>query len=263
MAPVPRSRPLLGLTMTERRWKGKGSWSWVKMHRSRWGSILKYGYPTYWRSCSASDTTLWASWTFLVSQHPAANQALWRLPSKYSMPARMWRHGIQSFLELLRHALELYEHMLTFIYLAYSMMTLLLETVPSFKDTWIECLGDLSRCRMAIEDHDLKDREIWTHISRHWYSCASENAPSTGRLHHHLTILARLNALQQLYYYTKSLCVPIPFASAKESIVTLFDPLLESNTSRLSQVDACFVRAREPYLKNGLWCIKSKDRRDA
>jgi hypothetical protein len=180
---------------------------------------------------------------FLASQHPAANQALRRLPSKYSMPARMWRHGIHSFLELLRHALpESYEHMLTFIYLAYSMMTLLLETVPSFKDTWIECLGDLSRYRMAIEDNDLKDREIWTHVSRYWYSCASENAPTTGRLYHHLAILARPNALQQLYYYTKSLCVPIPFASAKESIMTLFDPLLDSNTSRLSQVDACFVR---------------------
>ena len=32
------------------------------------------------------------------------------------------------------------------------MMALLLETVPVFEDTWIECLGDLARYRMAIED---------------------------------------------------------------------------------------------------------------
>lgn len=66
------------------------------------------------------------------------------------MPARMWRHGIHSFLELLRHRLPgSSEYMLSFIYLAYSMMALLYETVPAFEDTWIECLGDLSRYRYA------------------------------------------------------------------------------------------------------------------
>lgn len=85
---------------------------------------------------------------FLASQHPSASQALRRLASKYAMPARMWRHGIHSFLELLRHRLpHSLEHMLTFIYLAYSMMALLYETVPAFEDTWIECLGDLGRYR--------------------------------------------------------------------------------------------------------------------
>lgn len=58
------------------------------------------------------------------------------------MPARMWRHGIHAFLEVLRHRLpESLEHMLAFIYIAYSMMALLYETVPAFEDTWIECLG--------------------------------------------------------------------------------------------------------------------------
>ncbi|TGJ88103.1 hypothetical protein E0Z10_g644 [Xylaria hypoxylon] len=100
---------------------------------------------------------------FLASQHPSASQALRRLALKYAMPARMWRYGIHSFLELLRHRLpgDL-DHMLTFIYLAYSMMALLYETVPAFEDTWIECLGDLGRYRMAIEDSDLRDREVWT-----------------------------------------------------------------------------------------------------
>ncbi|KAH6657035.1 hypothetical protein BKA67DRAFT_554046, partial [Truncatella angustata] len=184
---------------------------------------------------------------FLASQHPSASPALRRLASKYAMPARMWRHGIHSFLELLRHRLPAsLEHMLTFIYLAYSMMALLYETVPAFEDTWIECLGDLGRYRMAIEDDDIRDREVWTAVSRHWYSKASDKAPTTGRLYHHLAILARPNALQQLFYYTKSLCVPIPFISARESIMTLFDPILNGTNpqhSRLLQVDAAFVKA--------------------
>ncbi|KAL2014991.1 hypothetical protein VTK56DRAFT_6550 [Thermocarpiscus australiensis] len=164
---------------------------------------------------------------FLASQHPSASPALRRLAARYAMPARMWRHGIHSFLELLRHRLPAsLEHMLTFIYMAYSMIALLYETVPAFEDTWIECLGDLGRYRMAIEDDDIRDREVWTSVSRHWYSRASDKAPTTGRLYHHLAILARPSALQQLYYYTKSLCVEVPFPSARESIMTLFDPIM-------------------------------------
>src|SRR5690606_29253587 len=103
-------------------------------------------------------------------------------------------------------------------YLAYNMMALLYETVPSYKETWIECLGDLGRYRMAIEDDNMFDREIWTEVSKQWYQKASDLSPSTGRLYHHLAILARPNWLQQLFFYSKSLCVSIPFVSARESI---------------------------------------------
>jgi hypothetical protein len=188
---------------------------------------------------------------FLASQHPSASQALRRLASKYAMPARMWRHGIHSFLELLRHRLPAArEHMLTFIYLAYSMMALLYETVPAFEDTWIECLGDLGRYRMAIEDDNLSDREVWTSVSRHWYSKASDKSPSTGRLYHHLAILARPNALQQLYYYTKALCVAVPFHSARESILTLFDPILARQNTRLPSQDLQYVSVHAFIFKN-------------
>ncbi|KAJ4385105.1 hypothetical protein N0V85_008241 [Neurospora sp. IMI 360204] len=203
---------------------------------------------------------------FLASQHPSASPALRRLAAKYAMPARMWRHGIHSFLELLRHRLPgSLEHMLTFIYLAYSMMALLYETVPAFEETWIECLGDLSRYRMAIEESNLRDREIWTGVSRDWYSKASDKSPTTGRLYHHLAVLSQANAVQQLYYYAKSLCVAIPFVSARDSIMTLFDPVLgpDSNRhSRLDHMDLAFVQTHgimfsgksqdklEHYMKN-------------
>jgi hypothetical protein len=184
---------------------------------------------------------------FLASQHPSATPALRRLASKYAMPARMWRHGIHSFLELMRHRLpESLDHMKEFIYLAYSMMALLYEIVPGFEDTWIECLGDLGRYRMATEDDDIRDREVWTDVAKHWYSKASDGAPTTGRLYHHLAVLARPNALAQLFYYSKSVCTSLPFLSTRESILTLFDPVLNASVgpySGLPPLDLAFVKA--------------------
>jgi len=182
---------------------------------------------------------------FLASQHPSAPDAVRRLAVKYAMPARLWRHGIHSFLELLRNRLPAsLEYMLAFIYLAYSMVTLILETVPSFADTWIECLGDLGRYRMAIEDNHIHDRQIWTDVARQWYLKSANSSPKTGRLYHHLAILARPDSLPQLLYYGKSLSVPIQFEAAKESIMTLFDPILYPGIrkTRCPPVLAAFVK---------------------
>ena len=168
---------------------------------------------------------------FLASQHPSANPALSKLPEHYSMPARMWRHGIHSFLEVLRHRLpESLDHMLAFIYIAYSMVALLYETVSSFESTWIECLGDLGRYRMAIED-DMRDREVWSGVARFWYGKGADKDPDQGRLYHHLAILARHSSLQQLSLYSKALTCVTPFESARSSIMTLFSPILSGKGS--------------------------------
>ncbi|KAJ8062034.1 hypothetical protein OCU04_009814 [Sclerotinia nivalis] len=183
----------------------------------------------------------------LVCQHPSASPTLRQLPSKCAMPARMWRHSIQSLLELLRHRLPAsFDHMLAFIYLVYSRMTLLYETVPTFEDIWIECLGDLGRYRMILEDKDARDRELWVGVARHWYLKASDKAPTIGRLYHHLAILAHSNPLQQLYYYTKSLCAVMPFTYTRKSILMLFDPVLNTENGyqyRLPSLDNIFIRA--------------------
>ncbi|KAH8752845.1 hypothetical protein F5883DRAFT_433049, partial [Diaporthe sp. PMI_573] len=76
-----------------------------------------------------------------------------------------------------------------------------------------------------------------------WYAKASDNAPTTGRLYHHLAILARPYAVKQLFYYTKSLCVAIPFKSARDSILTLFDPIIDGTQTRLQAIDLNFVKA--------------------
>ncbi|KAA8622014.1 EST1-DNA-bind domain-containing protein [Pyrenophora tritici-repentis] len=167
---------------------------------------------------------------FLASQHPSSSPALRRLAAKYSMPARMWMHGIYSFLKLLqKHLPESIDHMLAFIYLAYQMVALLYETVPAFEDTWIECLGDLGRFRMAIEDEDVCDRETWAGVARSWYIKAADKNPTVGRLYYHLAILARPHVLLQMYYYSRSLASVKPFENARESIKALLDPLVQES----------------------------------
>ena len=184
---------------------------------------------------------------FSASQHPTASDALKKLAVKYAMPARMWRHGIHAFLELLRHRLpDSMEHMLSFIYLSYSMMALLKESVPSFVETWIECLGDLARYRMAIEDSDPRDREIWSNVARTWYNEAADKSPNVGRIQHHLAVLARPNIVEQLFYYTKALTTLVPFVNARESIMLLFDMFLKNNEAlqaRYPQTETAVVHA--------------------
>jgi len=93
---------------------------------------------------------------------------------------RMWRHGIYSFLELLRRRLPASRgDIVAFIYLAYSIITLLYE--PAFEDTWVECLEYLGCYRMAVEDNNPEDKDIRTGVARDWYSKAFNKNPTTSR----------------------------------------------------------------------------------
>ncbi|CAI7603428.1 unnamed protein product [Penicillium glandicola] len=174
---------------------------------------------------------------FLASQHPSAGPVLKDLAEKYAMPARMWRYGVHSFLELLRQKLPgSMEYMLAFIYLSYSMITLLLESVPGFKETWIECLGDLARYRMAVEEFDKKDRELWAGVSRYWYNQDAERSPENGRIQHHLAILVRSDPLQQFFHYTKALISVRAFPNALDSMTQLVTPLMNEPAQERSMV---------------------------
>jgi hypothetical protein len=72
--------------------------------------------------------------TFTISQHSSASPALRNIISGRNMPARIWKHGIYSFLELLRYQLpDLLNYILAFVYLAYDIMALLIKSMPYFK----------------------------------------------------------------------------------------------------------------------------------
>ncbi|KAL4806152.1 hypothetical protein BDV18DRAFT_123447 [Aspergillus unguis] len=190
---------------------------------------------------------------FLNSEHPEGRSARQRYVVNYAMPARLWRYGIHALLELLRQRLpDTLEHMLRFIYLAYSMITIFLETVPTFEDTWIECLGEISRYRMVVEAPDSRERHAWAGIARYWYNKGADKNSDVGRLQHHLGVLARPDIVQQLFYYTKSLVCVHSFAGTRESIHLLFTPLLQNPRSvrRLPEIVIAFVAAHG-YLFTG------------
>ncbi|KAK5153756.1 hypothetical protein LTS14_007450 [Recurvomyces mirabilis] len=109
----------------------------------------------------------------MATQHPSATSGPKELPAKYSMPARLRKHGIHAFLEILRHRRpDSQDYMLSFIYVAYQMTSLLHETVPVFLDTWFDCLGDLARYRTAIEE-ERKPYLQWGAVAASWYLKAS------------------------------------------------------------------------------------------
>lgn len=107
-------------------------------------------------------------------------------------------------------------------------------------------LGDLGRYRMAIEEDDSRDREVWSNVAKFWYNKASDKTLDVGRLYHHLAILARPYTLEQLSLYTRSLTCVNPFESAKGSIMTLFTPILHNKDTaqrRPSSFETVFIRA--------------------
>lgn len=94
----------------------------------------------------------------LVSQNPSMSPVLGKLAAKYSMPARMWPHGIHPCLGMLRQKLsDLLEYTLALIDISYPMFTFYHETVLAFEDSWIECLGGLGRYRIARPSNILSE----------------------------------------------------------------------------------------------------------
>jgi hypothetical protein len=131
-----------------------------------------------------------------------------------------------------------------------------------------QLVRDLGRYRMVIEDEDVRDREIWAGVARSWYTKAADKNPTIGRLYHHLAILARPNALQQMYYYSccgakgqpsaplnrsyfnrhnfRSMICVKPFLEARESILILFDPILGRKPATYTHalpIDTNFIKA--------------------
>lgn len=160
-----------------------------------------------------------------ISNHPAARDNLKRLAEEYKILEKIWNSGIRPFLESLQEGLPLPpEHVLSFLYWAYKTITLLLETVPQFKAEWIETLGNLARYLMVVAH---TDRTIYSGIARYWYIRAADLSPDVGRVQHHLAVIARPDSLQQLFYYSKALISVQPFTNARDSILRLFEPLLD------------------------------------
>ena len=108
--------------------------------------------------------------------------------------------------------------------------------------------------RMAIEDDEPKDREVWSNVARFWYNKAADKSPNVGRLYHHLAILARPYTIEQLSLYIRSLTYVTPFESAKGSTMTLFNPILNGKQSvirRSSSFETVFIKAHRVLFTKG------------
>lgn len=103
------------------------------------------------------------------------------------------------------------------------MMALLIETVLAFLDTWIECLGDLARYRMAIEEKK-EAHSIWGGVAARWYNLASDRHPQIGRL----------------------TCV-IPFPNTRDSLGTLYNPIVQDQRTTQSGIASSEANTVEYY----------------
>ena len=189
---------------------------------------------------------------YIASQHPSANQEVHQVAEKLSMPKRLWQHGIFYLLDMMRRRLpDSREHMVAFIHLAYSMLTLLLESVPKFEEMWTECLGSLARFQMAMEGVDVHEREMWAGIARYWYNRAAAKQPKLGRIQFQLALLSQGDFLRQLFYYTGALMSNCPFPAARAAIVGLSNTA--SRGSRLNQQTFVtgFVGTQAAFLTRG------------
>ena len=191
----------------------------------------------------------------LASQHPAATLSQRDVDS--SMPLRMWKHGAQTYLEVLRFYLpDSSEHMLAFILQAYVMFGLLLEMVPKFTNTWLEVLGDICWYGTVLPPHTEIDND-WTKLSWDWYQKASDREPLAGRLYQRIALLLRQDSMLQLFYHIKALVVPNQRSVARESILSLLEVFVPRKKQKLLSIFEVVV-ARKSQNKTSLSVTKDE-----
>ena len=173
-----------------------------------------------------------------ATQYPIATSEFLPLATKH-MAARLWEHGIYDLLVLLRRS-EAQEHMTWFLVSSYQMMTVLYETVPILRDIWLECLGDLARCWMAVEEDE--DKRLWSIIAAGWYSEAADRQPYIGRLNHLLGFVEE-SIIKRVFLYSKSLTCLVPFKNARNILGDFYNKVLKKNeiTNSSSSAEATIV----------------------
>ncbi|KAM0789307.1 hypothetical protein ACM66B_000146 [Microbotryomycetes sp. NB124-2] len=84
----------------------------------------------------------------------------------------------------------------------------------------------------ALNDWDVEEQDSWRTIARDWYNQGISESPGTGRLQHHLALLSKGDELRSMYHFAKSLTTSHPYASARESILPLFEEEHQARRTR-------------------------------
>ncbi|KAJ5461038.1 uncharacterized protein N7458_002590 [Penicillium daleae] len=159
---------------------------------------------------------------FLTSQRLSGGTILKSVAEKYQMPTRVWGTGINSPLAALKAKRpQSLDYVWTFIYIAYSSLTSLLENVSVFRETWMDFLGDLAQFGMDFKESEM-DCKVWAGIARDWYSQVSDQSPKIGRIQYRLAMIAWPDFLKQLFLLMKALITVFPFPDARDGIEWLF-----------------------------------------
>ncbi|EDN06609.1 predicted protein [Histoplasma mississippiense (nom. inval.)] len=165
----------------------------------------------------------------ICTQHPITNGEILEIPVKYNMPSRMLHQGIYALLKIMKaRRPDSHDYMISFIYYAYGLLTLLIDMVPGLKNLWLECLGDLTSYMMCLEDTDSDERETWNEISSSWYHKALDENPGKGSLYHRLGNLSKPNMGGQLFCYSRSLMATKRYERSKSSVESAFNMALDS-----------------------------------
>ncbi|KAK9239074.1 hypothetical protein V1525DRAFT_399090 [Lipomyces kononenkoae] len=216
----------------------------TKQEAYAWNHQSQFDESLWWDLIRLHERLIDEFEEFLFACHLVnATPAIQNLPKKYNIPSRMWKNGVSRLIELLRTFLpDSFDSLVSFIYYTYKVLTRLYEFSPSEEETWLECLGDLARCRMAVETN-LDDRKIWQEDAFAWYVQCSYLTPGVGRLYHHLALCSEPMLLDQLYYNCKSLMARTPFSLARESMLPLFGAAFDSYSKYANKAQLAFMRA--------------------
>ena len=177
----------------------------------------------------------------LACQHPAAEPSLRALPKLKGIPIRVWKTGIHTPLELFRHRLpECKEQLDLYVRNSYAIVGLFYESLLDSDLIWLECLGDLARYMMVIEE-DAGYRAIMNKTAHAWYQQVLDSTPTIGRLSHHQAVLSGSAPLKQLVYYIVALSTEQPFLAARQSIASFFARVLKSSESMLKKNSSSYT----------------------
>lgn len=108
--------------------------------------------------------------------------------------------------------------------------------LQAFEDSWIECLEDSGRYRVAMDEDKRRDREVWSDVARLWYTKAAESNSNLRRSpsHNHLNTLASRYRPAHWLLSLSETSAMAPFHSTEPDKTPIRDrPLIEAQPGKV------------------------------
>lgn len=176
-------------------------------------------------TCLHVNLLYWHHEFLVQAQHVPTVSADFDAKVRCRLPRRMWKHGIESVLELLLHRTSApHNRLVTFIYNSYELLESLMETVTELLDTWYLYLGNLSNYRMAIEDNQGL-RDTWASVAHKWFVLAADRR-RCGIKSQLYRDFSPIPSLRQLSLHSRGLMSSRRCSNLEDHLCRLFSPYL-------------------------------------